>query len=85
MTVWTVTSDTDNGLQTSVHASELAAYQELKRRFCNTTSEESICDRHLDAQDFTALNDYVQSSLDASLDTFSVESHELQTPAQVTA
>ncbi|MDT8068546.1 MAG: hypothetical protein ROO76_10325 [Terriglobia bacterium] len=78
ITVWTVTSDTDSGLSTSVHATQKDAYIETKGRLCNSTEEEAVFDKHIGAGNFDELASYLQSEIEGSLDSFNVEEHTLE-------
>jgi len=80
ITVWTVTSDTDSGLSTSVHATQKDAYIETKGRFCNSTEEEAVFDKHIAAGTFDELDSYLQNEILGSVDSFNVEEHTLELP-----
>ena len=83
ISVWTVTSDTDSGLSTSVHATQKDAYIETKGRFCNSTEEEAVFDKHIAAGTFDELASYLQSEIEGSMDSFNVEKHDLEIPDEV--
>ena len=78
ISVWTVTSDTDGGLNTSVHATQKDAYIETKGRFCNSTEEEAVFDKHIAAGTFDELASYLQNEIEGSMDSFNVEEHTLE-------
>ncbi|MDT8068181.1 MAG: hypothetical protein ROO76_08440 [Terriglobia bacterium] len=78
ITVWTVTSDTDGGLSTSVHATQKDAYIEAKGRFCNSTEQEAVFNNHIAAGTFDELASYLVSELEGSLDSFNIEDHTLE-------
>ncbi len=80
ITVWTVTSDTDSGLTTTVHATQKDAYIETKGRFCNSTEEEAVFDKHIGAGTFDELASYLQSEIEGSVDSFNIEEHTLEIP-----
>lgn len=80
ITVWTVTSDTDSGLTTTVHATQKDAYIETKGRFCNSTAEEAVFDKHIFAGTFEELASYLQSEIEGSVDSFNIEEHTLEIP-----
>ena len=54
-----VTSDTDDGLFTTIHANQHDAYLELKFRFCSTQDEEAIFERLLTEKNYAGIDDYV--------------------------
>ncbi len=75
LTVWTVTSGTDNGAETTAHGAEREAYEELKKRYCNTAAEVASFDQHIADGTFAELMDWVSQASEASGDRFSVRSH----------
>jgi hypothetical protein len=83
--VWTVTTDTDYGLCTSVHATQKDAYIEAKGRFCNSTNEEAEFDKHIAAGTFDELECYLQGKLEGSMDSFKIEDHTLEIPDTASA
>lgn len=82
MTVWTVTSDTDDGIRTTAHGAEIEAYKELKARYCNTTAEEATFDQHITAGTYAELLEWVSGQTEGTGDSFSVTSHSI-TPHSV--
>ena len=77
-TVWTVTSDTDNGMETRVHVTEREAYWDFLLRW--EAGEEDARGRELFnvGSDFGELNDYLRERIrKGSNDSFSVEAHTL--------
>lgn len=80
ISVWTVTSDTDDGLNTSVHALKISAYIEAKRRYCNSTAEESVFNKYIAAGEFDEIDMFLQKELEGSMDSFRIEEHELELP-----
>lgn len=80
LTVWTVTSDTDSGTRTTAHATERDAYEELRRRFVRTASQDSHFEHMIDAGLYRQLMEWVSSEAERSgCDSYSVEAHAIET------
>jgi hypothetical protein len=75
ITVWSVTSKTELGIETTVHRHKLGAYQELKRCCCNTNEDNEIFDRHLAEGTFKKLMDWLIALCEPRGDYYSVDSH----------
>ena len=82
ITVWTLASDDDNGTQAAVFTTEHAA-QTAYYNAVFTEPEAGTAERAKDALDtknYDYLHDIAQSYLDGSLDTYSIDSQELDIP-----
>lgn len=88
--VWTFTSDTDSGMQTGVFATERAAYEAFNQSRCHggkvieadeIDRAESLLNAAIQTGDFSDLNEFLQSTLEGTLDSYSVEEHELDMAA----
>ena len=78
--VWTVTSDTDNGTETTVHAVERDAYEELKRRYVRTAAEDSHLEELIATGNFAQVIEWVSRESEKNgCDSFSVQSHMIET------
>lgn len=83
--VWTVTSDTSNGTETTAHTIEPEAYDELKRRFVKTAAQDSRFEQYVAEGNLKELVEWVsRESERTGVDSFSVLSHSLEVPEQST-
>lgn len=78
ITVWTVTTDTDNGTKTTAHGTEREAYEELKKRYCNTTADEAVFDQHIVEARFAQLLQWLFLEAQSTDDYFFVQSHTIE-------
>lgn len=80
LTVWTVTSDTDCGTRTTAHSTERDAYEELRRRFVTTASEDSHFEHMIAAGLYRQLLEWVSREAERKgCDFYSVEAHTVET------
>ncbi len=84
VTVWTLTSDTNNGLVTRVHATEQQAFENFVQEFTSGDIDRPITkllDEAKSTNNFEALNRYLQDKLDdESYDSFKVVPHQVDLP-----
>ncbi len=59
LTVWTVTSDTNSGTETTAHTTEQAACEELRKRFVKTASQDSRFEHLMATGSFQELIEWV--------------------------
>lgn len=83
MKIWTLASDDEGGTTSSVHMTERAAYLALiQENLPEEAREEALKELDLDGQEGHDFWEWFNDNKKDSLDTYNIDSHEIDVPAQ---